>query len=65
MKSEFFDPEIATTDKKNAIETLFLAASSPQKDIWGMPAGFWEKSIFGSIGSLKRAEIAFFVLGLL
>ena len=49
---------------KNAIETPFLAVSSPQKGMRGIPIGFWEKSnFFGSIGSLKGAKIAIFVQG--
>ena len=51
-KNEFHDPEIFSADDKNAIETLFLAVSSPQKGMRGIPIGFWEKSnFFGSIGS--------------
>ena len=64
QKNKFYDPEIGTTDNKNAIETPFLAVSSPQKGMRGIPIGFWEKSnFFGSIGSLKGAKIAIFVQG--
>ena len=63
-KNEFYDPEIVSADDKNAIETPFLAVSSPQKGMRGIPIGFWEKSnFFGSIGSLKGAKIAIFVQG--
>jgi len=61
-KTEFYDPEIVSADDKNAIETPFLAVLSPQKDMRGIPIGFWEKSnFFSSIGSLKGAKIAIFV----
>ena len=40
----------------------FLAVSSLQKSVGGMPIGFWKKSIFGTIGSLKGAKIAIFCL---
>ena len=63
-KNEFYDLEIVSVDNKNAIETPFLAVSSPQKGMRGIPIGFWEKSnFFGSIGSLKGAKIAIFVQG--
>ena len=53
-----YDPEIVTSDDKNAIETPFLAVLSPQKGMRGIPIGFWEKSnCFGSIGSLKGAKL--------
>ena len=54
--------KIVTADNKNPIETAFLAVSSPQKDMKCNHIGFWEKSnFFGSIGSLKDAQIAIFV----
>ena len=56
--------DIDTTDDKNAIETPFLAVSSLQKGMRGIPIGVWEKSnFFGSIGSLKGAKIPIFVQG--
>ena len=51
------DPDFCPANNKNAIETPFLASSSPRKSMGGIVIDILEKSnFFGSFGSQKGAK---------